>query len=95
MKAMANAAIAQLSSNAQPVRRGGQPFDIAEAVAYLASDAASFVTGSSLLVDGGITIGPRHSWDPEEETLFAGLEAMEAQARAAAAQAAGSAPEPS
>ncbi len=88
MKTMANAAIAQLSSNAQPVKRGGQPLDIAEAVAYLASDAASFVTGTSLLVDGGITLGPRHSWDPEEDNLFAGLEAMEEQAKAAA-QAAG------
>ncbi|EAQ27926.1 2,5-dichloro-2,5-cyclohexadiene-1,4-diol dehydrogenase [Erythrobacter sp. NAP1] len=85
MKTMANAAIAQLSSNAQPVKRGGQPNDIAEAVAYLASEAASFVTGTSLIVDGGITIGPRHCWDPEEETLFAGLEAMEEQAKAAAA----------
>ena len=89
MKTMANAAIAQLSSNAQPVKRGGQPDDIAQAVAYLASDAASFVTGTSLVVDGGITIGPRHCWDPEEETLFAGLEAMEEQAKAAAAEAAG------
>jgi NAD(P)-dependent dehydrogenase (short-subunit alcohol dehydrogenase family) len=85
MKAGANAAIAQMSSNAQPVRRGGQPLDIAEAVAYLASDAASFVTGTSLIVDGGITIGPRSCWDPEEATLFAGLEAMEEQAKAAAA----------
>lgn len=83
MKVTANAAIAQLSSNSQPVKRGGQPRDIAEAVAYLASDAASFVTGTSLIVDGGITIGPRHCWDPEEDNLFAGLEAMEEQAKAA------------
>ncbi|MEM6475443.1 MAG: SDR family oxidoreductase [Pseudomonadota bacterium] len=85
MKATANAAIAQLSSNAQPVARGGQPEDIAEAVAYLASDAASFVTGTSIVVDGGITLGPRHSWDPEEQGLFQALEAMEEQAKAAAA----------
>ncbi|NQX93533.1 MAG: SDR family oxidoreductase [Erythrobacter sp.] len=82
MKDLANAAIAQMSSNAQPVARGGQPIDIAEAVAYLASDAAGFVTGSSLIVDGGITLGPRHSWDPEEPGLFAALEAMEEQAKA-------------
>ena len=88
MKTMANAAIAQQSANAQPVRRGGQPIDIAEAVAYLASEAAGFVTGSSLIVDGGITLGPRHSWDTEEESLFASLEKMEAEAKAAA-QAAG------
>lgn len=84
MKTMAKGMIAQMSSNAQPVKRGGQPNDIAEAVAYLASDAAGFVTGTSLIVDGGITIGPRHAWDPEEETLFAGLEKIEAEAKAAA-----------
>jgi len=85
MKEMAKAVIAQQSANAQPVKRGGQPADIAEAVAYLASDAAGFVTGTSLVVDGGITIGPRHSWDPEEETLFAGLQKMQEEAEAAAA----------
>ncbi len=79
MKAMAKAAIAQMSSNAQPVARGGQPEDIAEAVAFLASEAAGFVTGQSLIVDGGLTLGPRHSWDPETPGLFASLEAMEAQ----------------
>ncbi|MEM1052816.1 MAG: SDR family oxidoreductase [Pseudomonadota bacterium] len=89
MKTMANAAIAQISSNAQPVQRSGQPLDIAEAVAYLASEAASFVTGTSLIVDGGITIGPRNSWDPEEQTLFAALEAMEEQAKAQAGAASG------
>ena len=85
MKEIAKAVIAQQSANAQPVKRGGQPADIAEAVAYLASDAAGFVTGTSLVVDGGITIGPRHSWDPEEETLFAGLQKMQEEAEAAAA----------
>jgi len=86
MKTAAKGMIAQMSSNAQPVKRGGQPIDIAEAVAYLASDAAGFVTGTSLIVDGGITIGPRHCWDEEEETLFAGLERMEADAKEALAQ---------
>ena len=82
MKTMAKAAIAQMSSNAQPVARGGQPRDIANAVAFLAGDEASFMTGASLVVDGGITLGPRHSWDPEEPGLFAALEAMEEQAKA-------------
>jgi NAD(P)-dependent dehydrogenase (short-subunit alcohol dehydrogenase family) len=38
---------------ARPLRRIGSPLDIAQAVLYLASDAASFVTGSTLVVDGG------------------------------------------
>lgn len=69
-KATVNAMIAQMSSHAQPVARGGQPRDIAEAVAFLASEAGSFMTGASMIVDGGITVGPRHSWDPEAPGLF-------------------------
>ena len=72
----AKAMIAQLSSHAQPVGRGGQPDDIANAVAFLCSDAAGFVTGTSLIVDGGITVGPRRSWDPEAPGLFDALQAM-------------------
>lgn len=37
----------------RPLRRVGTPEDIARAVLYLASDAASFVTGAALVVDGG------------------------------------------
>lgn len=36
-----------------PLGRPGDPRDIAEAVAYLASDRAQWVTGTSLTVDGG------------------------------------------
>ena len=73
-EAQAKAAIAQMSQVAQPVARGGQPDDIAQAVLFLASDAAGFVTGTSLIVDGGLTIGPRHSWDPESPGIFEVLE---------------------
>lgn len=38
-----------------PIGRLGEPEEVAEAAAFLASDAASFVTGASLLVDGGYT----------------------------------------
>jgi meso-butanediol dehydrogenase/(S,S)-butanediol dehydrogenase/diacetyl reductase len=41
---------------AHPVGRMGTPRDIAEAVLFLASDAASFITGASLVVDGGMTL---------------------------------------
>lgn len=38
-----------------PARRWGVPQDIADAVLYLASDEASFVTGQTLCVNGGVT----------------------------------------
>ena len=38
-----------------PLKRLGQPEDVAAAVVYLASPAAGMVTGTSLLVDGGWT----------------------------------------
>lgn len=41
-----------------PVGRIGKPEEIASAVAYLCSARASFVTGTSLLVDGGAVRGP-------------------------------------
>jgi NAD(P)-dependent dehydrogenase (short-subunit alcohol dehydrogenase family) len=72
----AKAMILQMSSRAQPVGRGGQPDDIAKAVAFLCSESAGFMTGASLLVDGGITLGPRHAWDPEAPGLFDAIRAM-------------------
>lgn len=38
-----------------PLKRLGQPVDIAHAVAFLASEDASFITGTHLMVDGGYT----------------------------------------
>ena len=40
-----------------PLGRLGEPEDVANAYAFLASDAASFITGAVLRVDGGIVIG--------------------------------------
>jgi NAD(P)-dependent dehydrogenase (short-subunit alcohol dehydrogenase family) len=39
-----------------PLGRLGQPEDVADAVVWLCSDAASFVTGHALVVDGGDTV---------------------------------------
>jgi NAD(P)-dependent dehydrogenase (short-subunit alcohol dehydrogenase family) len=39
-----------------PIPRGGQPEEIGEAAVYLASDAAAFMTGQALVLDGGYTI---------------------------------------
>ena len=39
-----------------PLGRYGQPKDIALAIIYLLSDASSWVTGSNLVIDGGLTI---------------------------------------
>ena len=38
-----------------PIGRLGSPFEISEAVAWLLSDAASFVTGAIFAIDGGYT----------------------------------------
>jgi NAD(P)-dependent dehydrogenase (short-subunit alcohol dehydrogenase family) len=40
-----------------PLRRPGKPNDLDGAVVFLASDASEYVTGQTLLVDGGISTG--------------------------------------
>ena len=39
-----------------PLRRGGQPEDIANVATFLASDLASYVTGQVIQVDGGMNM---------------------------------------
>jgi len=57
------ARVAEVGPKIQPIPKSGLPEDIAAAALYLASDDAAFVTGTYLLVDGGITSGPRSAWD--------------------------------
>jgi NAD(P)-dependent dehydrogenase (short-subunit alcohol dehydrogenase family) len=39
-----------------PVGRIGKPEEVADAIVYLASPMASFITGAALLVDGGMLV---------------------------------------
>ncbi len=55
----------QILAWGQPIRRTGLPEDIANAALFLASDSSSFITGETLLVDGGLLAG-RIPQDPEE-----------------------------
>ncbi len=50
-----NPAMQQITVRAIPMRRLGQPTEIAEGVLWLCSDASSFVTGHQLVLDGGLT----------------------------------------
>jgi NAD(P)-dependent dehydrogenase (short-subunit alcohol dehydrogenase family) len=64
--------IAAALSEAAPIRRTGQPIDIAEAVLWLASDSSSFVNGQAIAVDGGLLTGtPRRNRPVSTEDLFA------------------------
>jgi 3-oxoacyl-[acyl-carrier protein] reductase len=53
--ALGDAMIEQIKKEV-PLGRMGEPQDVADAVLFLASDAASFITGHILTVDGGITV---------------------------------------
>ncbi|WP_300377701.1 SDR family NAD(P)-dependent oxidoreductase [Henriciella sp.] len=57
------AMVQQQGGRMQPAGRTGLPKDIADMAAFLGSDRAEFMTGGEFLVDGGMTVGPRHSWD--------------------------------
>ena len=49
---------AQAMQNRVPLKRFGQPEDVANIVAFLASDEASLITGGEYNVDGGIAVNP-------------------------------------
>ena len=54
-----------------PIRRAGQPADIAETVLWLASDCSAYVTGQALAIDGGLLTGTprRHATMSQPEVL--------------------------
>ena len=64
-------AFRELHKKLQWMGRGGEPEEVARAVLFMASDWASFTTGSSLNVSGGYEFGeaikqPMHMWDTME-----------------------------
>ena len=83
------ARVAENAAAAQPIAKPGLPEDIAKAALYLASDDSAFVTGIHLVVDGGVTVGSRHAWDPAAGSPFAtilGISPEEFQAMTGASQ---------
>lgn len=64
LAAMVKQGMAQTAPDAQPIAKPGLPEDIANAALFFASDESAFVTGVSMLVDGGMHVGPRTAWDP-------------------------------
>jgi NAD(P)-dependent dehydrogenase (short-subunit alcohol dehydrogenase family) len=86
------ARVAEVAPAMQPIPKAGVPDDIAQMALFLGSDASAFVTGGHFVVDGGITIGSRHAWDPTAPSpLLAALgltpEQAEEMRKAVAAQA--------
>ncbi len=81
------AQVASIGPKIQPIPKSGLPEDIAAAALYLASDDSQFVTGTHIVVDGGITVGPRSAWDKNTPSpILAAMGITPEQAEAMRAQ---------
>lgn len=54
----------QVAGARTPMRRSGTPAEVAAAIVFLASPAASFITGQMLVIDGGNSLPEDRTWNP-------------------------------
>ena len=62
---------AEKFANTNPLKRFGDVFDVAEAVIYLSADSGKFVTGETLVVDGGHMVWGDTEWPGGRPEYFA------------------------
>lgn len=56
----------EMIKQATPLKRNGKPGDVADLIYFLISDAASFITGTDILVDGGVLHNIKKMAEPVE-----------------------------